>query len=302
MFRVLVLFCSILSLVAGEAEIRIQAVSTVQAARATLGDVAEIIAEPELQARLAAIPVAELPTLTPVPVDARLVTALATRTAAPSTLRIVGSGTVSRLARTFSTEELAAAAMASVPGARCELIRIGGAVTVPSATDLLLQAEPLDPAALGEVAFRVRALEGGRETGRTLVVMRVVRDVDIVLVTRDVARGEVLGAGDLRVERRSATRANLAAVLDPATVAGNVVRRDVRSGEPVTPSLIAVAPVVRAGRAVTAWWPGQGFSIQVEATALADGRSGERIGLRRVHDGSVFSGIAQPDGTVVFVR
>jgi flagella basal body P-ring formation protein FlgA len=126
-----------------------------------------------------------------------------------------------------------------------------------------------------------------------------VREVDIVLVTRDIARGEILGAGDLRVERRTATRANLAAALDPATVAGNVVRRDVRSGEPVTPALIAVAPVVRAGRAVTVLWPGKGFAIEIEATALADARSGERIGLRRVHDGSVFSGIAQADGTVM---
>jgi len=297
--RFAVLLVGSLVIAASEVEVHIRPTSVVQAPRATLADIADIRAEPDICERLGAIAICELPTLAPTGVDARLLTALLTRAAAPATLMISGSGTVSRAVRVFTNDELVAAAAAAVPGATTTLVRVGASLAVPASPDLVLAAEPLDAAAIGEVAFRVRAIEAGKETGRTLVVLQVARVVDIVVAARDLARGEVIGSGDVHVERRSATRANLSAAIAAELIVGSVARRNLRSGEPLSVQLVTTAPAVKAGRTVTALWPGRGFSIEVEATALADGKAGERIGLRRVYDGAVFSGVAQSDGSVV---
>jgi len=262
-----------------------------------LGDVAELSGDEAACARLRAVVVAELSTLTPVQVDARLLTALATRTAAPAVLSISGAGTVSRRAHTFTDADLLAAAAATVSGARTVPVRCSGAITVPEGAILL--AEPLDPKAVGEVPFRVRALEDGRETGRSLVVLRVERDVQVVVAARNLVHGEVIGPNDLRSELRVATRANLQAVIDPASLVGSILRRDLAAGEPVLTSMVAVRPAVRAGSAVTVYWSGNGFSVELQGIALADARAGERVGVRRSVDKAVFTCVAQADGTVL---
>jgi flagella basal body P-ring formation protein FlgA len=295
--RLLAILLCVCAIAASEVEIRIAAGTLVVAPRATLGDVAEIIAEAELGERLRSIVVADLPTLSPVQVDAHLVVALATRAAAPATLRIVGSGTVARRPHTFGDAELYAAAVAVVPGARTVIVRCSGALTVPEGAKLV--AEPLDAQAVGEVAFRVRALEDGRETGRALVVLRVERDIAVVVAVRDLARGAVIGAADVRSEQRLATRGNLQAAVDPASLVGGIVRRDLVAGALVPPTLVAPRPAVRAGTTVTALLPGHGFSVEMLATVLGDARAGERVGVRRLSDRVVLTCIAQADGTVL---
>lgn len=301
--RALVLLLCILALPAAEVVVRLRGDCTVAAPRATLAEVAEIAGPEADRAALAPLIVAELPTLTPVALDARLVTALAAPAVGAGRLHVAGVGTVRRQARTFAVDALAAAAAATVPGARTAVVRAGAAISVPDAPDLALLAEPLDPqAVVGDVAFRVRALEGGRETGRSLVVLRVERDAAIVVAARDIARGEVLAAGDLRQEARIASRANLPAAVDPLVLIGCQARRDLKAGEPIAPALVAAVPAVRAGSRVVAVWPGRGFSVELDATALADARAGERLGLRRLGDGVLLNGVAQADGTVLVVR
>lgn len=297
MARLLVVLLCASALAAGEVAIRIRGETIVSTSRPTLGDVAEITADEPLRGRLLALVVADLPTLTAVQVDARLVTALATRAAAPATLSISGSGIVARRSCTFGDSELFAAAAAAAPGARITPVRCSGAITVPAGA--VLEAEPIDQLAVGEVPFRVRAVEDGRETGRSLVVLRVERDVTVVVAARDLVRGQALGPDDLRTEQRSATRANLLAAIDPASLVGGVLRRDLVAGEAVAPTLVAARLSVRAGANVTALWPGRGFSVEMLVTALADARAGERVGVRRIGDRTVLTCIAQADGTVL---
>jgi flagella basal body P-ring formation protein FlgA len=303
--RILVVLALVCPLaVAVEALVTIRPLTELPLPRATLGDVADIVAEEATTARLAAIPVAELATLTPQLVDGRLVRALATRAAAPAVLRVEGSGTVSRRARAFATADLAAAAAAILPAdATWELVRAGAGITAPDSADLRLVAEPLDPTAVGDVPYRVRAMAGPVEQGRSLVVLRVARWAGIVVATRAISRGQVVGPGDLAIERRAVDRANLMAVgLAPDRLAGRVASRDLAAGAVITPDLLLVAPVIRAGAAVAAVWQGRGFAVELATTALGDARAGDRINLRRSSDGTVLHGTAQADGTAVIER
>lgn len=285
---------------AAEVEIRIRAEALVAAPRATLADVAELGGDPAAVARIAGLVVAELPTLAPAGIDRRLVMSLAARPAAPAVLRIAGSGTVARRARTFSADELAAAAAVAAQGAETALVRVSGALTVPDGA--VLAAEPLDALAEGEVPFRVRAIADGREAGRALVVLRLTRQIEVAVAARPIARGETVGPDALTSERRAASRANLAAAVDPRTLLGGIAVRAIAAGEPVAPAMVAPPLAVRAGSAVTAVWPGRGFSVELSGTALSDARPGERVGIRRQGDAAILQGIAQPDGTVLLQR
>lgn len=298
------LLCACAAVLAGaDATLRVRPSVTLSAPRATIADVAEIEADAEVRDRLAGIVVAELSTLTPVAIDARLLVSLATRAAAPSVLRVVGSGQVERRTRVFSSDELLAAATASLPaGARSALVRAGSTLAVPDSADLRLAAEAIDPTAVGEVPYRVRAMEGDRELGRTLVVLRIERDVEIVVAVRDIVQGGLIGPQDLRVEKRIAERANLAAVIDPALLVGSLARRAIKAGEPISVPMTAKVPAVRAGSTVPVIWKGDGFAVELQATALGDARAGERLGLRRTGDGTLLRGIAQADGTVLAER
>ncbi|MBN8527098.1 MAG: flagellar basal body P-ring formation protein FlgA, partial [Planctomycetes bacterium] len=269
------------ALAGGEAVLRVRPEVALAQPRALLSDVAEIEAEPEVGERLAGLVVAELGSTAPVTVDARLLTSIATKAAAPSTLRVIGTGRVSRTPRSFAIPELVAAATAIAPqGARCTLVRTGSQLTVPDGPDLRLLAEMIDPSAVGEVPFRIRAMDGGRESGRTLLVMRIEREAEFTVAARDIVQGATITAQDLRRERRSVDRLTAQAAADPADLLGSVARRSIRAGEAVLPSMLAQPPAVRAGANVAVLWQGDGFSVEVQATALADARPGERLGLR----------------------
>jgi len=289
---------------AGEAVVTLRARSEIAAARATLGDVAEIAAAPELAARLAAIPVAELPTMTPVRITPHLVRVLAARAAGADGLRVDGEGVAVRRARAYAADDLVAAAAGILPpGATYEVVRVSGGLTVPDGDGMRLVAEALDPGAVGETAFRVRALAAAGEAARALVVLRVVHHATMLVATRAIARGEALGPDAVRSERRVVTSANRAAGgLDTAACVGRVARRDIALGEAILPDLLVHPPVVRAGAAVTAIWPGRGFAVEMTATALADARAGEVLSLRRQGDGGMLRGVAQADGTVLVQR
>lgn len=295
--RSLLLLLAASLLATGEVAIAIRAESWATGPRATLGEVAELAGEPALCATLGALTVAELPTLAAVQVDARLVTALATRAAAPTTLRITGSGRVARRSRTFTDGELYAAAAATVPGARTVQVRCSGALTVPDGATLV--AEALDAQAVGDTAFRVRAVEDGRESGRSLVVLRIEREIAIAVATRPIARGALIGTEDVRRETRIATRPILPAEVDPARLVGCIARRDIAAGEPLLPGLIAVRPDVRAGSTITVLLPGRGFLVELQGTAQSDARAGERVAVRRSGDQTLLNCIAQSDGTAL---
>jgi flagella basal body P-ring formation protein FlgA len=283
--------------------IAIRARSDIAKPLATLGDVADIAGDPAIVARLSVVQIAELPTLTPVTVDARLVTAQATRAAAPARLMISGTGLVARQPRVVDAAELETVAAATMPGAEHHLLRSSGSLTIPAGDDVRLLAEPIDAVATGDIPFRVRAMSSsGSELGRALVVLTVRWRENVMVATRDLRRGEQIGVDDVRREMRSVDRSNRASVIDPALIVGSVARRDIRAGELLSPTLVASAPAVRSGSVITAIWPGRGFTIEMEATALANARSGEQVGVRRVLDGALLQGVAQADGTVLIQR
>ncbi|MFW5845734.1 MAG: hypothetical protein ACOCXJ_05855, partial [Planctomycetota bacterium] len=183
-----------------DCSLREQAV--VEGPSATVADVAQVQAPPELLAELLALPVQTLPDSAWRTVTSQRVRAVLA--AARPGIGVVVRGEACRVRRavqTITAAELAACAMADVrerlqidPDASdISLLvqRPAPAVELPAAPTggYRLLAEPLTRSDWGELPYRIRILEQGREQRRVLLVLRLERYRDVPVAARALSRG-----------------------------------------------------------------------------------------------------------------
>ncbi|WP_226034195.1 flagellar basal body P-ring formation chaperone FlgA [Aquitalea palustris] len=118
-----------------------------------------------------------------------------------------------------------------------------------------------------------------------------------VVLTRSVAAGEVLQAGDVKLVEM----ANPAMARNVINNVDLAVGQSMRSGAPAGSwlrSFMVHAPyAVRAGQPVKVSAGGDGFSVLSEGTANGNAAVGEAVSVR-LSGGRVVRGMVQPDGTV----
>jgi flagella basal body P-ring formation protein FlgA len=262
----------------------------VAASIATLADVAELAGDPALVKAAAAVTVAELPGLGARVIDPPAVRTAIGRLMPAGALSISGECQLSRRARTIGADDLvaAAAALAKAGGGEVEVatVRTSGAMLVPDdAQPPRIVAEALDRALSGEIPYRVRALRGDAELARGLVVLKVDRFQTAMVAARSIHRGEALGVGDLRGERITLGRGVTGAPVAADEVVGQLARADIAAGTPLSAALVQPRSDVHGGQAIVLVFGREGFQVTAAGEALADGRIGEVIPVRRGADG-----------------
>lgn len=85
---------------------------------------------------------------------------------------------------------------------------------------------------------------------------------------------------------------------DVHEIAGQVARRTLASGEPISRTAVRKPHVALAGQAATIVLDMPGATITARAVPLQNGAAGDVISLRNESDGGVIKGIVQSDGTV----
>jgi len=128
------------------------------------------------------------------------------------------------------------------------------------------------------------------------VTVRMMRPVAVL--TAGLARGHVLGAGDLAIERRDV--GNLAAgwFADGELPIGQVLRRNLRPGTVLTAQHVEAPIAVRRGARVLLAAGGDGIDVQMRGEALADGAVGERVPVRNLRSRRVVEGVVRADGSI----
>jgi flagella basal body P-ring formation protein FlgA len=105
------------------------------------------------------------------------------------------------------------------------------------------------------------------------------------LASRDLGRGHVLAASDIRADALAAP--------DPQVV-GWITRRVIRAGEPLRAPAIAPPPLVRAGTPVTVQFVAAGVTVAREGTALMTGAFGDHVHVRLDEQRSLNGVVAGP--------
>ena len=277
------------------------------APQALVRDLADLSGPAEDVIRLATLPVQDLfgaNTFSITPAQVRRVCA----TQAPGiAIQVAGVSQVVQARRSISLEVQLQAAIEAVtlPGdeAQVTLVRANGVLVVgDDGRSPELKADVLEPAAVGEIPVRIRVMHGEREEARSLVIVHVRRYRKVAVLAADVARGQLISAADVIVERMEIVRA-LNDPLDKGEDAvGLVAQRDMAAGTVLRKSQLSLPLAVRPGQAIQLLWRNGAIELGVNAESLAAGRVGDQVSVRRQSDGQVVRGQVEAPGIVALVR
>jgi flagella basal body P-ring formation protein FlgA len=118
---------------------------------------------------------------------------------------------------------------------------------------------------------------GGRSTRSATVNFKVDALRAVVVAVRELSRRAIVGAGDVRLERRPPSRIPAGAAHDLSDVVGKEISRPLAPGEAVTTGSVTAPSVIRRGTVVSLVLEGPNFRIVARGVALEDGSLGGPI-------------------------
>ncbi|MDH5822741.1 flagellar basal body P-ring formation chaperone FlgA [Luteimonas sp. RD2P54] len=137
---------------------------------------------------------------------------------------------------------------------------------------------------------------------RLYVPVRIHRSQTVLVLSRGVAAGEVIGPEVLAPETRDAARIVGAALSDPAAALGRVARRALSAGSVLTARDLIAPRLVRRGDIVALVSGAGGLEVRMTGRALADAGENERVSVENLSSRRVVQGTVGADGAVVVAR
>jgi len=138
---------------------------------------------------------------------------------------------------------------------------------------------PSDPGLLKSRSMTLIFRVDGRLVKTLLVRGDLEAKTAVVAAATDLERGTLLSAKDLQLIERDL--GNLRdPYVDPAELLGQKLKRPLRAGEILAPSMVDMPPVIKRGDVVNMQLRGAGFSLSAQGVARQDGLAGETILVR----------------------
>ena len=120
---------------------------------------------------------------------------------------------------------------------------------------------------------------------------------DYLVLTRSMAAGEVVAAGDLGKQSGDLTQLPDGILVNAEQAVGRTMALSLAAGKPLRAEALRLTYVVRQGQGVKVISVGSGFQVSSEGRALNNAASGE-VAQVRLRNGKVVSGVARAEGTV----
>jgi flagellar basal body P-ring formation protein FlgA len=130
----------------------------------------------------------------------------------------------------------------------------------------------------------------------------LVETAEIVIVARNLARGEPLRESDVLVERRPRADVPADALTRLAAVVGQAARRALRAGQTIRPADLMKPDLVVRNDTVTIVFEVPGITLTARGKALASGADGETIEVLNPHSKRVLHATVSGPGTVTVGR
>ncbi|MCB1874866.1 MAG: flagellar basal body P-ring formation protein FlgA [Chromatiales bacterium] len=149
---------------------------------------------------------------------------------------------------------------------------------------------------LGPTTVGVRCL--GESPWTLYVSARIERYTDIQIAARPLARGDIVGAGDLRTESRDVSGLRAGFFEEAAELIGKVVRRPISAGNPVRPTQVEDSYLIKRGQKVVILARVGGLSVRMRGKALANGAAGDHIRIENSRSDRIVEGVVNDAGIV----
>jgi flagella basal body P-ring formation protein FlgA len=158
--------------------------------------------------------------------------------------------------------------------------------------------EPFLPAGTrlwGRASVGVRCVDGANWSIYVPVQVKVFGAAYVA--ARPLARGQVVGADDVRVDRVELTQWPQGVFAATEAVDGRIATRAVSAGEPLHKDLLRAPPAFQPGDHVKVVYGGTGFAVVTEGKALTPATDGQSAQVA-LTTGQVVSGVARNGRTL----
>jgi flagella basal body P-ring formation protein FlgA len=166
-----------------------------------------------------------------------------------------------------------------------------------SQCDMPLEAfSPPGARLYGKTTVGVRCT--GSQPWKIFVPSTLVLYEDVLIVSRTIVRGEVLGPADLTVVRKQITGASQTYIRDMQQAVGMIAKRSIPNGKILTAHMVQAPRLVRAGQEVILLATTPQLEVRMKGKALADGSRGDVIHVRNLRSKRVVEGVVTHAGVV----
>lgn len=138
----------------------------------------------------------------------------------------------------------------------------------------------------------------GKVSNTAILKFEVKLYQQVVVAARAIAKGEVLGIDNLRLERLDVGRLTTGYYTDINDIAGLLSRRDLKPGTAFSKYLIEKPIVVKRGSAVTIIARTGGIEVTAFGKALQDGYEGQMIRVQNINSQKYMAAKVTGPGTV----
>ena len=154
---------------------------------------------------------------------------------------------------------------------------------------------PAGVRAWGRINVGVRCLQPAPWT--IYVPAQVSVTGDYLVIAQPLRAGQIVGPGDVRLERGDLTEQPAGVLTDPVQAQGHPTRYALAAGQPLRGEMLRLPPAVQQGQKVRVVSAGPGFQVSNEGVALNTVGEGQVVQVRMT-GGQVLSGIARTGGLV----
>jgi flagella basal body P-ring formation protein FlgA len=151
---------------------------------------------------------------------------------------------------------------------------------------------------LGMIPLEVTVIEKGQVQQVVQVVCEATLRKAIVVAGRPLNRGEIVQAGDLRMEARAFDKLEDIGLTDATPLVGQRVRRLIKFGEGISAGDFEPVPLVERNDLVTVTVRRGGLTVSATARAIGSGSYGETVSLRSELSKEIFVGMVTGPKTV----
>jgi len=130
------------------------------------------------------------------------------------------------------------------------------------------------------------------------VSARIIRRGPVLVATRNLPRGAVLGESDLATEERNIEEGPAGYLTELAHALGKRTNRPLRLGLPVSMGSLEEVPVIARGQRVWLLAQSHSLTVRMSGTALEPGAPGDRIRVQNNQSKKVVEGLVGDDGFI----
>ena len=121
---------------------------------------------------------------------------------------------------------------------------------------------------------------------------------EVAVASRPLARGTLLDAGDIDMQRMDISQLAGGYLNSAATAVGQLTTRPVQVGRPLLANQLKPPKIIRRGQTITVLARQSGFEVRSSGQSLMDGAVGERIRVKNSRSSRIVEGVIAANGTV----